>query len=69
MYYNVGSPRIFHQRPIQKINILKSDIWAIGVILYELLTNKSLDKDKKLKIISEIYEKMEFHFQIISKPF
>lgn len=45
MYYNVGSPRYMAPEAYQDNHYSeKSDIWALGVILYELLVGKTCDQ-------------------------
>lgn len=46
-YYNVGSPRYMApQAYMDNQYSQKSDIWALGIIFYEMLTGACLDKGK-----------------------
>ena len=48
--YNVGSPSYMSPEAyLQSRYSEKSDVWALGVILYEMLTGKTLDEGKNIK--------------------
>lgn len=49
MFYNVGSPSYMAPEAITKNTYSeKSDVWALGTILYELLNGETFDKGKKV---------------------
>lgn len=49
MFYNVGSPRYMSPEAYQSNKYSeKSDIWAIGIIFYEMLTGTNFDKGKSV---------------------
>lgn len=49
-YYNVGSPK-YMSPEAYKENIYseKSDIWALGIIFYEMLHGKTIDLGMEMK--------------------
>jgi serine/threonine-protein kinase ULK/ATG1 len=57
MYYNVGSPRYMSPEAYkQNMYSEKSDVWALGIILYEMLFGKTLDAGQSM---SEYFENMK----------
>ena len=47
MYYNVGSPRYMSPEAYSNNQYSeKSDVWAIGIIFYEMLTGTNFDKGR-----------------------
>lgn len=47
MFYNVGSPRYMSpQAYLDSVYSEKSDIWALGIIFYEMITGTNFDKGK-----------------------
>ena len=48
--YNVGSPSYMSPEAYQQSRYSeKSDVWALGVILFEMLTGDTLDKGQDTK--------------------
>ena len=48
--YNVGSPSYMSPEAYQQSRYSeKSDVWALGVILYEMLTGRTLDEGQNIK--------------------
>ena len=42
--YNVGSPSYMSPEAYEKCLFSeKSDVWSLGIVLYEMITNKTLD--------------------------
>lgn len=49
MFYNVGSPRYMSPEAYtSNAYSEKSDMWAIGIIFYEMLTGTNFDKGKNI---------------------
>ena len=49
MFYNVGSPRYMSPEAYTSNKYSeKSDIWALGIIFYEMLTGTNFDKGKDI---------------------
>lgn len=50
MYYNVGSPSYMSPEAYKKCQYSnKSDVWALGVIFYEMLTGCTIDFNMEIK--------------------
>jgi serine/threonine protein kinase len=64
MFYNVGSPSYMSPEAyMDNIYGEKSDVWAAGGILYEMLVGSTIDKGKKN--ITELYEYLKAGRQFV----
>ena len=58
MFYNVGSPKYMAPEAyVDNLYSEKSDIWALGVILYEMLAGKTCDQGLKMEAYLEMLKK------------
>lgn len=49
MFYNVGSPSYMSPEAyIKSMYTEKSDVWALGMLLYEILNGSTMDKGKEI---------------------
>lgn len=50
MFYNVGSPSYMAPEAyMDNVYSDKSDVWAIGMIFYEMLIGKTMDTGRKIQ--------------------
>jgi serine/threonine protein kinase len=49
MFYNVGSPSYMAPESYKQTNYTeKSDLWALGVVFFEILTGDTFDSNVKI---------------------
>ncbi len=58
MFYNVGSPKYMAPEAyVDNLYSEKSDMWALGVIFYEMLVGKTCDQGLKMEAYLEMIRK------------
>jgi serine/threonine protein kinase len=58
MFYNVGSPKYMAPEAyVDNLYSEKSDMWALGVILYEMLVGRTCDQGLKMEVYLEMIRK------------
>ena len=70
VYYNVGSPKYMSPEAYKNTDYSeKSDIWALGIIFYELLLGKTCDYGMSMKEYLELIQRCGVPVPNTIKPF